>query len=390
MDRRAGTCRSRGGVQQGCAVSRQRSSGLDTTRDERQAGQPLGQRRGLRAAALVEVDAGLSGRPARRWRWRWSGRAGRGSGWACGARYRRAPGGRAPRGVIGPTLASVIVDCAVYRDGRRLHRGPTSARTLAGVRLREPGEGFVWIGLKDPTRGGVRRRRPRLRPAPARRRGRRQRRTSVPSSSATTTAVPGAEDALVRRRGTTHVETGEVMLFLGRRVRRQRCGAVRGSSCTGVRARPGARSQQLLRTGPSAVAVRGAGPRRRQLRERSSGSCEIDVDEVEETCSRPRAPPTRRGSTPSSARCGGAAGGPRRCGSRCSSFARGSSRASTRTGPFFRDVADHLARVADARRGLDWLLSTAFDAHLARVAVQQNKDMRKISAVGGDRRPCRR
>ena len=36
---------------------------------------------------------------------------------------------------------------------------------------------------------------------------------------------------------------------------------------------------------------------------------------------------------------------------------------------------------------LDSLLSTAFDAHLARISVQQNDDMRKISAgVGAGRR----
>lgn len=48
--------------------------------------------------------------------------------------------------------------------------------------------------------------------------------------------------------------------------------------------------------------------------------------------------------------------------------------------PFFRDVADHLARVALTIDGLDGLLSTAFDAHLAQISVQQNEDMRKISA----------
>jgi magnesium transporter len=48
--------------------------------------------------------------------------------------------------------------------------------------------------------------------------------------------------------------------------------------------------------------------------------------------------------------------------------------------PFFRDVADHLARAADDVDTLDNLLSTAFDAHLARISVQQNDDMRKISA----------
>ena len=51
--------------------------------------------------------------------------------------------------------------------------------------------------------------------------------------------------------------------------------------------------------------------------------------------------------------------------------------------PFFRDVADHLARAAETVDTLDSLLSTAFDAHLARISVQQNDDMRKISAGVG-------
>lgn len=49
-------------------------------------------------------------------------------------------------------------------------------------------------------------------------------------------------------------------------------------------------------------------------------------------------------------------------------------------GPFFRDVADHLSRAAETVDSLDSLLSTAFDAHLAQITVQQNNDMRKISA----------
>ena len=48
--------------------------------------------------------------------------------------------------------------------------------------------------------------------------------------------------------------------------------------------------------------------------------------------------------------------------------------------PFFRDVADHLLRVFETIETLDSLLSTAFDAHLARITVEQNEDMRKISA----------
>lgn len=48
--------------------------------------------------------------------------------------------------------------------------------------------------------------------------------------------------------------------------------------------------------------------------------------------------------------------------------------------PFFRDVSDHLQQAAEELDSLDSLLSTAFDAHLSRIAVQQNDDMRKISA----------
>ncbi len=49
-------------------------------------------------------------------------------------------------------------------------------------------------------------------------------------------------------------------------------------------------------------------------------------------------------------------------------------------GPYFRDVGDHLARISETIDALDGLLSTAFDAHLAQISVQQNDDMRKISA----------
>jgi magnesium transporter len=52
-------------------------------------------------------------------------------------------------------------------------------------------------------------------------------------------------------------------------------------------------------------------------------------------------------------------------------------------GPYFRDVGDHLSRVSETVEGLDSLLSTAFDAHLAQISIQQNDDMRRISATIG-------
>ena len=44
---------------------------------------------------------------------------------------------------------------------------------------------------------------------------------------------------------------------------------------------------------------------------------------------------------------------------------------------------DHLTQAAEVVDTLDTLLSSAFDAHLASISVQQNDDMRKISAGVG-------
>jgi magnesium transporter len=52
-------------------------------------------------------------------------------------------------------------------------------------------------------------------------------------------------------------------------------------------------------------------------------------------------------------------------------------------GPYFRDVADHLTRVSETIDTLDSLLSTAFEAHTAQISIQQNDDMRRISAAVG-------
>lgn len=48
--------------------------------------------------------------------------------------------------------------------------------------------------------------------------------------------------------------------------------------------------------------------------------------------------------------------------------------------PFFRDTLDHLMRACDHANGLDSLLTSVLQADLANVQVQQNIDVRKISA----------
>jgi magnesium transporter len=50
------------------------------------------------------------------------------------------------------------------------------------------------------------------------------------------------------------------------------------------------------------------------------------------------------------------------------------------TSPFFRDVTDRVLRLTEEIDGLDDLLTSVLSAHLAEVGVQQNDDMRRISA----------
>jgi magnesium transporter len=47
---------------------------------------------------------------------------------------------------------------------------------------------------------------------------------------------------------------------------------------------------------------------------------------------------------------------------------------------YFRDVEDHLERVAEQVAGFDELLTSILNANLTQVGIQQNNDMRKISA----------
>ncbi|NGN64878.1 magnesium/cobalt transporter CorA [Streptomyces sp. A7024] len=48
--------------------------------------------------------------------------------------------------------------------------------------------------------------------------------------------------------------------------------------------------------------------------------------------------------------------------------------------PFFRDVGDHLTRVTDHVESIDRLVTDVLQAHLAQTGVRQNDDMRRISA----------
>ena len=56
---------------------------------------------------------------------------------------------------------------------------------------------------------------------------------------------------------------------------------------------------------------------------------------------------------------------------------------------YMRDVVDHHTQASDQIASYDEMLSSLVQAALARVAMQQNIDMRKISAWAAMRR-CRR
>lgn len=48
--------------------------------------------------------------------------------------------------------------------------------------------------------------------------------------------------------------------------------------------------------------------------------------------------------------------------------------------PYFRDIGDHLSRVAESIDSTDKLLDNALSAHIAQLTLQQNDDMRRLAA----------
>jgi magnesium transporter len=272
----------------------------------------------------------------------------------------------------------MIVDSALYRGGVRI---PLDCAKDDFSTLREAargGDAFVWVGLHEPEADELDR------------------------VSALFELHPLAvEDALhahqrpkLERYGEglflvlktlwyvdelDAVETGEINLFLGRdfviSVRHGE-GTELHSARLDLEQKTG-----VLGHGPSAV-VYAICDRVVDSYEQVAASLEVDVDEVEESVFAPAArsheskriyvlkrelAEVRRAVNPLR--------------EPMKRFATGTvPGVAAEAAPFFRDVADHVIRVSENIDSLDGLLSTAFDAHLARISVQQNEDMRKISA----------
>lgn len=288
-----------------------------------------------------------------------------------GASLRRRP-------VVRAYAGRVIVDNALYRNGVRVDCG-TATTDLAGVRALATGpDDFMWVGLHEPTAEELTavaelfdlhhlavedalraHQRPKL-----------ERYADSLFMSLKTLWYVDENDA---------VETGEINMFVGDKfvvtVRHGEGGALHEAR----QALEG--TQNLLAHGPSAV-VYAVCDSVVDRYEDVADSLVIDVDEVEASVFgdertndsariyvlKRELAEMRRAVIPLR--------------DPVNRFATGAVRGiDADAAPYFRDVADHLARIAETMDELQTLLSAAFDAHLAQITIRQNDDMRTISAA---------
>jgi magnesium transporter len=272
----------------------------------------------------------------------------------------------------------VIVDCAVYREGLRLPHPIDTSDLADAMQAAEDHDGFLWVGLHQPTPDEMGRVADafNLHPLAVEDAVRAHQRPKLERYDRETLFLVlktlwyvDAQDA---------VETGEIALFVGPRyVVTVRHGA--GVELSEVRHDLEQRSE-VLGHGPFAVlysvcdhVVDGY--------ELVADELQTDVDEVEMSVfSDVRTSDSRRIYTLKRevAEFRRAVAPLREPLVR---FAEGRVQGlPPQAAAFFRDVADHAIRVHEIVETLDGLLSTAHDAHLARITVQQNDDMRRISA----------
>ncbi|MDQ1044107.1 magnesium and cobalt transport protein CorA [Streptomyces sp. V4I2] len=276
----------------------------------------------------------------------------------------------------------MIVDCAIYRDGRRTEGPEDLSDALAEARS---AHGFVWIGLHEPSEKEFEHvtqefglhplavedalkahQRPKL---------------EVYDDSLFLVLKP-----VVYEPDSDAVSTGEVMLFLGDSfVVTVRHGE--GSPLGAVRHRM-EQEPELLGKGPTAVMYAVADAVVDHYLDVAT-ELQTDLEELETEVFSPDG------------------GGSRHTASRIYTFKRQILEFRRASGPlalpltrlagvgqfggtvpfvndkaqpFFRDVSDHLTRVNESVEGLDRLVSDVLSAHLAQMSVRQNDDMRKISA----------
>jgi len=277
---------------------------------------------------------------------------------------------------------AAIVDCAAYAEGRRLHRERVPVEEA--LRASREAGGFVWIGLYEPTAEQLERIGAEfgLHPLAVEDAVKAHQRPKLERYGEMLFVVLKTARYVEHTELTEHsevIETGEVMLFVGADfVVTVRHGAARPLDTVrhDLEERP-----ELLSHGPAAVLYAVADHVVDDY-VTVAADVERDVEDVEaEVFASDEAHDPRRvyqlkrellelkrAVVP---------------------LARPLQQLSTGAVPlvdeeiraYFRDVADHLLRVVEQVAGFDDLLNTILASHLAQIAVQQNRDMRKISAV---------
>ncbi|WP_340558231.1 magnesium and cobalt transport protein CorA [Streptomyces sp. GSL17-111] len=308
--------------------------------------------------------------------------------------FRRGAAGGPYPGSPG-TPSSAVVDCAVYRDGRRSPERPAPDEALAAVRegVRPDGSrGFVWIGLHEPTEeefAGIARafglhplavedavhahQRPKL--------------ERYDDSLFTVIKTIHYRAHAERTAGSQVVETGEVMCFTGAdyiiTVRHGAQGSLRA-----LRHRL-EDEPELLAKGPSSV-LHAIADQAVDGYLAVAAAVQDEIDDVEIDVFSPQSGAGRDGQ-----RAGGEAGRIYQLKREVLGFKRAvspllrpmqqlSERPMRVIDPdiqtYFRDVADHLARVNEQVLAFDDLLNSILQANLAQATVAQNEDMRKITS----------
>ncbi|MEV0275404.1 magnesium and cobalt transport protein CorA [Streptomyces sp. NPDC050610] len=286
-----------------------------------------------------------------------------------------------------PSASSAVVDCAVYRDGRRVSEHVSPAEAMRRVRT-ESGGGFAWIGLHEPTErefSGI-----------AQEFGLHPLAVEDAVHAHQRPKLERYDDTLFTVFKTIHyvehteltatsevVETGEVMCFTGRdfiiTVRHGGQGSLRA-----LRHRL-QDDPELLVKGPSAV-LHAISDQVVDGYIAVADAVQDDIDEVEiDVFSAPAKGSSR----------GGDASRIYQLKREVLEFKRAvtplirpmqvlSERPMRLVDPdiqkYFRDVADHLARVHEQVVSFDDLLNSILQANLAQASVAQNEDMRKITS----------
>ncbi|MGH3471538.1 MAG: magnesium/cobalt transporter CorA [Nocardioidaceae bacterium] len=272
----------------------------------------------------------------------------------------------------------MIVDCAVYRGGRRIPLPGGKADVTAAIDAAQDPEDFVWIGLHDPTESEMLHvaRAFDLHPLAVEDAVRAHQRPKLERYSGDvlfmvlkTLWYVDEQDA---------VETGEIAVFLGKRY------------VVTVRHGEGAGLSMTRRDLEDRVDVLGHGSFSVlysvcdsvvDTYETVAAELENDVEEIElsvfsdERTSDSKRIYTLKREIAEFRRAVAPLREPLNRFAQCQVPGM-----PAEAGAFFRDVADHAVRVHDQVESLDSLLSSAHDAQMARISVQQNDDMRKISA----------